>query len=78
MGGGGRIGVRGMDCPAPTPQAGRVTVSVWGGGDWGQGDGLPHPHATRERVGGIRAGGEGGTMPPCYMDLVRLNFYIYY
>jgi hypothetical protein len=29
-------------------------------------------------VGGIRAGGEGGTMPPCYMDLERLNFYIDY
>jgi hypothetical protein len=62
-GGGGRIGVRGMGCPTPTPQAGRVTVSHGGG---------------RVKVGGMRAGGwgEGGTMPPCYMDLERLNFYI--
>ena len=76
---GGEDWAKGMDCPAPTPQAGRVTVSVWGGGeDWGQGDGLPRPHATRARVGGIRAGGKGGTMPPCYMDLERLNFYIDY
>ena len=42
-----------------------------GGEDWGQGDGLPRPHATRVRVGGIRA-------VTCYMDLERLNFYIDY
>ncbi len=54
------IGVRGMDFSAPTPQAGRVTVSVWGGGeDWGppchKGEGggdlgwgkvAPCPHVT--------------------------------
>ena len=56
--GGGGIRVRGMGCPAPTPQAGRVTVSVWGmGEDWNQGDGLPRPHATRVRVGGLGLGG---------------------
>jgi hypothetical protein len=60
--GGGEDWVRGMNCPAPTPQAGRVTVSVWGGEDWGQGDGRPRPHATRVRVGGIRAGGK---VAPC-------------
>jgi hypothetical protein len=37
LGGGGRIGVRGLDCPAPTTQAGRVTFSVWEGGGLGSG-----------------------------------------
>jgi hypothetical protein len=45
---GGKIGVRGMGCPAPTPQAGRVTVSHGGG---------------RVRVGGMRAGGKVAPCP---------------
>ncbi len=49
-----------------------------GGEDWGQGDGLPRPHATRVKVGGIRAGGTVAPCPPCYMDLERLKFYIDY
>jgi hypothetical protein len=40
------------------------------------------PQAGRVTVshggGRVRAGGEGGTMPPCYMDLERLSFYIDY
>ncbi len=60
-----------------------------GGEDWGQGDGLPRPHATswkgdrqswkgKSEGGGDEGWGEGGTMPPCYMDLERLNLYIDY
>jgi hypothetical protein len=52
-----------------------------GGEDWGQGDGLPRPHATswkgdRQSWRGKGEGGgdegwwEGGTM--CYMDLEKL------
>ncbi len=71
-----------MGCPTPTPQAGRVTVSVWGGGGAGgivvRGMGCPAAHTTRVRVGGDDGWGEGGTMPPYYMDLERLNFYIDY
>ncbi len=61
-----------------------------GGGEyWGQGDGLPRSHATPGKGvrpswrgtgagGGAEGWGEGGTMPPCYMDMERLNFYIDY
>ena len=56
---------------------------------WGQWDGLPRPHATswkgdrqswrgKGEGGGDEGWGEDGTMPPCYMDLERLIFYIDY
>ncbi len=56
--------------------------SAFGGvEDWGQGDGLPRPHATSSKgdrshrakgeCGGDEGWGEGGTMP--YMDLEMVN-----
>ncbi len=64
---GGRIGVRGMGYHAPTPQAGRVTDCHGERGEGGGGGG--------DEGWGL---GEGGTMPPCYMDLERITFYIDY
>jgi hypothetical protein len=59
LGGGGGVRVRGMGYHAPMPQAGRVTDSDRGG---------------RVRAGGDdERWGEGGTMPPSYLDLERSN-----
>jgi hypothetical protein len=80
-GGGGRFGFRGMGCPAPTPQAGRVTVSH-GGGRVRVGElDLSHPppphssnlsstdfSADRQCLGGGGGLGSGGCAapPPCH------------
>ncbi len=63
FGEGGRIGVRGMGCPPPHATSWKGERQSWRG----KGEG-----------GGDEGWGEGGTMPPCYMDLERLNFYIDY
>ena len=70
-----------MGCPAPMPQAGKVIVSVLGGGGpggLGSGGWAAPPPRHKGEGGGNEGWGEGGTMPPCYMDLERLNFYTDY
>jgi hypothetical protein len=61
---------------------------MFGGGGFGSGGWATSCKGDRQSWRGKGEGwgggdegwgwGEGGTMPPCYMDLERLNFYIDY
>jgi hypothetical protein len=72
----GRGGVRGQAPPTVLishPQTSQLTTSVCGGGRIGvRGMGY---HAPTPQAGRVRAGGKGGTIPQCYLDLQRSNKY---